>query len=170
MLVRTQEGVFRMNKDELISLGLVKSCSAIVTVQERGHMLKEFCASPTLEIGGLCSKHSPDAELTKQAEVAAKKGIALQRVKLEEEILPLATKRMMEILRNPDSRDADVIKIWQTTMDRIGLAAVSGIMLEGEIKVDAPIDILRRMLATPLPALEEFVDAEVVELPPGETL
>lgn len=83
---------------------------------------------------------------------------------MEDVILPKASERIVQILDNDEAKDQDVIKIWQTTMDRIGLAAVQGLMVEGTLNVEAPMDILRRML-TPAPALEldDVVDAVVVD-------
>lgn len=151
--------------NDLIELGLAKACNHFTVEQEpTGETYKVFCRRPTREFGGQCSRHSEEAELVKQAKLEKKSIVMQQKKRLEEEVLPKATERVMGILDNEDAKDADVIKVWQTTMDRIGLAAVQGVMVDGEIRVDAPLDILRRML-TPARTLDELevIDAEVVE-------
>lgn len=160
-----------MESNDLVELGLVKTCSHFQVMQETsGETYKVYCQRPVLAYGGSCSRHSADLELVKQANLERKKTVLVEKQRLEEEILPKATQRILDILNNEDAKDADVIKIWQTTMDRIGLAAVQGLVIEGDIKVEAPLDILRRMLTLPTPELEEIHDAEVVEeIEPGET-
>lgn len=152
-----------MDSNDLIDLGLAKTCSHFQVMQEvTGETYKTYCPRPVLEFGGFCSRHSEAHELVKQANLERKKTVLVEKQRLEEEILPKATQRILDILNNEEAKDADVIKIWQTTMDRIGLAAVQGLVVEGEIKVEAPLDILRRMLTSPLPEIEEIHEAEVV--------
>jgi hypothetical protein len=69
----------------------------------------------------------------------------------------------MRILRDADSKDSDIIKIWQTTMDRVGLAAVSGLIVEGNVTVDAPMDILRRMLSQNTPLVDDPEDVDTLD-------
>lgn len=159
-----------MESNVLIDLGLAKTCSHFTVTQERsGEAYKEYCTNPVAEFGGFCSKHDPAAELVRRAKLDSKAAVMEQKRKLEDVILPKATQRIEAILEDvdeetglPRAKDADVIKIWQTTMDRVGLAAVQGIVVEGEIKVEAPLDILRRMLTAAPVSLEEITDAEVV--------
>ena len=128
-----------------------------------GETYKVYCKRPVAAFGGSCSRHSAEMEIVKQAKLERRAAVMVEKQRLEEEILPKATERVMGILDNDEAKDADVIKIWQTTMDRIGLAAVQGIVVEGEIKVDAPIEILRRMLQTAPQAIEDVVEGELVE-------
>lgn len=153
---------------DLIELGLTKTCSYVEVSQHGGQIFRDFCGTPTLVYGGKCSKHSQDLEFARQAKAEVAKNAAIHRAMLEDEVLPLAHQRVMRILNDPDAKDADVIKIWQTTMDRVGLAAVSGLVVEGNVTVDAPLDILRRMLSAN-PSVEKNADdmdveeAEIVE-------
>lgn len=150
---------------DLIELGLVKECNHVVISNYRGEVFKDFCGAETIRIGGMCSRHDNSAELIKQEKIEREKTVLAQRRIIEDELFPKLTKRIMEIVDNEDARNADVIKIWMTTMDRIGLAAVQGLMIEGTMHIDAPVDILRAMLR---PVTDEPVlDAEVVELEPG---
>jgi hypothetical protein len=160
-----------MDSNDLVDLGLAKTCSHFQVVQEpSGETYKTYCPRPVLEFGGFCSRHDEAHELVKQANLERKKTVLVEKQRLEEEILPKATQRILDILNNEEAKDADVIKIWQTTMDRIGLAAVQGLVVEGEIKVEAPLDILRRMLTAPVPEVEEIHDAEIVaEIEEGPT-
>lgn len=159
-----------MDSNDLVDLGLTKTCSHFTVTQEvTGETYKVYCSRPVRAFGGACSRHDDAHELVKQANLERKKTVLVEKQRLEEEILPKATQRILDILTrcDPDTgellaKDADIIKIWQTTMDRIGLAAVQGLVIEGDIKVEAPLDILRRMLTAPAPDLEEIVDAEVV--------
>lgn len=150
--------------DTMIELGLAKTCGHMEMVQEsNGQVFREFCGKPVAEFGGFCAPHGGNALIKQRREIAKEKVVLAQKRHLEEEVLPKATKRVMAILENPDSKDADVIKVWQTTMDRIGLGAVTGILLDGDIKIDAPLDILRRMLTANMGTAEEIVEGEVVE-------
>lgn len=155
---------------DMIELGLTKLCAHFqVESEPSGETYKVFCRRPTTEIGGYCNRHSEERALVDQAKTVKKAAALVEKARLEEEILPKASKRIESILDNEDAKDADVIKIWQTTMDRIGLAAVQGIVVDGEVRVDAPMDILRRML-TPPPAMEldDVVEAEIV--PPDQEM
>lgn len=152
-----------MDSNDLMELGLTKTCSHFTVEQEpSGETYKVFCRRPTLEFGGVCARHDPRAELIRQGKLESRKVVMEQKRKLEEEVLPKATERIEGILQNEEAKDADVIKIWQTTMDRVGLAATQHVQVEGEIKVEAPLDILRRMLTAPTVMLEEITDAEIV--------
>ena len=151
--------------DTLMEMGLVKACSEITITEHEGTIFRDYCGTPTLFYGGKCSKHSESLELARQAKAEVAKNAAIHRALLEDEILPKAHKRVMDILNNEDSKDADIIKIWQTTMDRVGLAAVTGLIVEGNVTVDAPLDILRRMLSQNQPTLEDMdtVDGEILD-------
>lgn len=150
---------------ELIELGLVKRCGHVIVSEMRGQLFRDFCGAKTLEYGGKCFKHDENHDLVKQERVAKERTVLAQRKYIEDELFPKLTKRIEEIIDNAEAKDADVIKIWQTTMDRIGLAAVQGLVIEGSMKVDAPLDILRAMLrpTMSIDGLDDIVDAEVVE-------
>lgn len=146
---------------ELIELGLVKQCSHVIVSEMRGQLFRDFCGAKTISYGGLCSKHDGTKDLVAQNRAASERTVMTQRRHIEDDLFPKLTKRIEEIIRNEEAKDADIIKIWQTTMDRIGLAAVQGLVIEGNLKVDAPLDILRAMLR---PATDpDVVDAEVIE-------
>lgn len=150
-------------QNELIELGLVKRCGHIVMSEMRGQMIKDFCGAETLEFGGRCYKHDTTKDLILQAKVAQEKTVMVQRRYIEDVLFPRLTKRIEEIINNEEAKDADVIKIWQTTMDRIGLAAVQGLVIEGNVKIDAPLDILRAMLQpTVVPGDADIVDGEII--------
>jgi hypothetical protein len=144
--------------EDLQELGLSKTCGHLVVTQINGQLFKDPCDTPVVEYGGKCTKHG-GLELVKQQKALHQKTVLAQRQKLEEEVLPKATQRILDILNNEEAKDADVINIWKTVMDRIGLAAVQGVVVEGNIQIEAPLDILRRMLA----GQPEIVDAEIVE-------
>lgn len=146
---------------ELIELGLVKKCGHILVGEMRGQLFKDYCAAPTLEFGGLCSKHDVTKDLVAQDKAARERTIITQRKYIEDELFPKLTKRIEKIINNNEAKDADVIKIWQTTMDRIGLAAVQGIVVEGNVTVTPPLEILRSMLRPT--ADPDIVDAEVLD-------
>lgn len=149
---------------ELIELGLTKECPHFTVEQEpTGETYKIYCKRPVREFGGFCSRHSAEAELVKQAKIAKQATVLVEKAKMEEEILPKASQRVMDILDNDEAKDADVIKIWQTTMDRVGLAATQSLEVTGEVKVTTSLEILRGMLTPPTAAEElDIVDAEVV--------
>lgn len=144
---------------ELIELGLVKQCGHVIVSEMRGQMFKDYCGAETIVFGGLCSRHDNTRELVQQEKAARERTVMVQRRYIEDELFPKLTTRIMEIIQDEEAKDADIIKIWQTTMDRIGLAAVQGLVVEGNVKVDAPLDILRAMLAVQEP---EVLDAEVI--------
>lgn len=146
---------------EMIELGLVKRCSQVIVSEMRGQLFRDFCGAKTLTYGGLCAKHDNTKDLVKQEKAASERTVVAQRRYIEDTLFPELTKRIEEIINNEEAKDADIIKIWQTTMDRIGLAAVQGIVLEGNIKVDAPLDILRSMLRPS--SSDDIVDAEVLD-------
>lgn len=154
-----------VDSNDLIDLGLAKTCAHFTVESEpTGEAYKVYCPRPVREFGGSCSRHSAERALVDQARVERKAAAVLEKKHMEDVILPKASERIVQILDNDEAKDQDVIKIWQTTMDRIGLAAVQGLMVEGTLNVEAPMDILRRML-TPAPALEldDVVDAVVVD-------
>jgi hypothetical protein len=150
-------------QDELIDLGLAKQCSHVLVSEMRGQIFKDFCGSPTLEFGGKCYKHDTAKDLVQQERVAHERTILAQKRYIEDILFPRLTKRIEEIINSDESKDADVIKIWQTTMDRIGLAAVQGLIIEGNMKVDAPLDILRAMLQPVTDMDPEVLEAELIE-------
>lgn len=149
-----------VDSNELIALGLVKKCCHINVSQMSGQIYRDYCGTPTLAYGGMCSKHSPDTDMVKQARTAVQKTALVQRQRILEEVLPKATERMLKILDDDESKDADVIRIWMTSLDRVGLGTVSGLVVEGEIKVEAPLDILRAMLRGQSP---DVIEGEIVE-------
>lgn len=145
---------------EMIELGLVKKCGHVVVSEMRGQLFKDFCGAKTLTFGGLCSRHDDTKELVAQDKAAHERTIMVQRRYIEDVLFPQLTERIEAIIKDEEAKDADVIKIWQTTMDRIGLAAVQGIVLEGNLKIEAPLDILRGMLR---PATDDdIIEAEVI--------
>lgn len=146
---------------ESIELGLVKRCGHVIMSEMRGQIIKDFCGAETIAFGGKCFKHDTTRDLVLQEKVAREKTVLVQRRYIEDELFPKLTKRIEDIINNEEAKDADVIKIWQTTMDRIGLAAVQGLVIEGNVKVDAPLDILRAMLQ-PVTAPADIVDGEIV--------
>lgn len=146
-------------QSDLIELGLVKKCGHVVVSEMRGQLFRDFCGAKTLTFGGFCSRHDETKELVQQEKAARERTIMTQRRYIEDNLFPRLTERIEAILDSEEAKDADIIKIWQTTMDRIGLAAVQGIVIEGNVKVDAPLDILRGMLASQEP---EVLDAEIV--------
>lgn len=147
---------------ELIELGLVKQCGQVIVSEMRGQMFKDFCGAETITFGGLCSRHDNTRELVQQEKAARERTIMTQRRYIEDELFPRLTKRIEEIIDSEEAKDADIIKIWQTTMDRIGLAAVQGLVIEGNVKVDAPLDILRAMLRSSADPEPEVIEAEIV--------
>jgi hypothetical protein len=147
---------------EMIELGLVKACSHVIVSETAGRIFRDFCGAETIAFGGKCSKHDNTADLVKQEKAARERTVMIQRRYIEDELFPKLTKRIEEIIGSEEAKDADIIKIWQTTMDRIGLAAVQGLVVEGNVKVDAPLDILRAMLQ-PTTDLDDVVDGEIVE-------
>lgn len=153
-------------QNDLIELGLVKQCPHIVVTEIRGQLIREPCGAETIQFGGLCSRHDNTAELVRQERNAKERTVLRQRRYIEETLFPKLTERIEAIIDNDEAKDADVIKIWQTTMDRIGLAAVQGLVVEGTVKADAPLDILKAMLRPSSTAEiddeEDIVDAEVV--------
>lgn len=151
--------------DDLIALGLTKTCGHLSISQERnGQIFKDYCGKPVAEMGGFCPVHGGTALIKQKTALAQQRTVMAQKQKLEEDILPLATKRVLAILNDEYAKPEVIVKIWQTTMDRIGLGAVTGIVLDADIKVDAPLDILRRMLTANMGAIEPDVeDAEVVD-------
>lgn len=149
---------------ELIELGLTNLCCHFTVEQEpTGETYKVFCRRPTRTLGGQCSRHSAEAELVKQAKIEKQAVVLQQKALLEEKLLPKATDRVMDILDNDEAKDADVIKIWQTTMDRVGLAATQSLEVTGEVKVTTSLEILRGMLTPPATVEDlEITDGEVV--------
>jgi len=148
------------NDTALIELGLAKACDHVVVSEIRGKIFKDFCGAETIVFGGKCSKHDNTAELIKQEKLAKERTVVQQRRIIEDELFPKITERIRQIVEDPDSRNADIIKIWMTAMDRIGLAAVQGLVVEGNVHVDAPLDILRAMLR---PVEPDVLEAELVE-------
>jgi hypothetical protein len=137
-------------------IGLGQTCGVLVPTQVAGQIFRDPCPTPVIREGMPCMKHG-GAEIVKQEKADLDRTVIAQRKKLEEEVLPKATKRILDILNNEEAKDADVINIWKTVMDRIGLASVQGIVVEGAIQIEAPLDTLRKMLQG------EVVDGEVVE-------
>jgi hypothetical protein len=130
--------------DDMVELGLAKTCSHVVITQERGRMYKDYCPNEVLTPGGKCSRHDTSADLVKQAKIATAQRI---RKELEEDLLPLATERVRNILAyGEDVKASDIIRIWATIMDRTGIPAVSGVNLQADVQVSAPLDVLRQML------------------------
>lgn len=150
---------------DLIELGLTRTCHHGRPVLEKtGEMYTVYCRKPVINFGDLCPKHSGDEDIARQDRLAKKRVAIMQREVLENEVLPKATARIMAILADEDSKDSDVIKIWTSVMDRVGLGSVQGLVLEGDLKIDAPLDILRRMLTPPPSDFREVLEAEVVEV------
>lgn len=134
--------------DEMYELGLVPNCSGWIGKENK----RRRCGIQVAAIGLNCNAHGGSVMLQQNSVLRVRK-------RLEDEILPQVTAKILRILNDEDTRDENIIKIWQTTMDRVGLAAASALTLEGNITMDAPLDILRRMLA------DNVVDGEVVEGP-----
>lgn len=143
--------------DDMKEIGLGQTCGHLVPTQVAGQIFRDPCPTPVIEPGMRCMKHG-GGEIVKQEKAALERTVIAQRKRLEEEVLPKATERILAILNNEEAKDADIINVWKTVMDRIGLASVQGIVVEGAIQVEAPLDVLRKMLQG-----ETVVDGEVVE-------
>jgi hypothetical protein len=141
---------------DMEELGL-QTCSEIVPVQINGVIYREPCTVPVLSGVDRCTKHG-GAELVKQEKIALERTVLAQRKRLEEDVLPKATERILSILNDEEAKDADVINVWKAVMDRVGLAAVQGLVVEGSIHVEAPLDALRRILEG-----QSVVDGEIIE-------
>lgn len=145
--------------DDMEAIGLGQTCGEIVPVQVAGQIFREPCTTPVISAGMKCMKHG-GMELVKQEKAELERVVIAQRKRLEEEVLPKATKRILDILNDEEAKDADVVNIWKTVMDRVGLASVQGLVVEGAIHVEAPLDILRSMLrGEPM----EVTDAVIVD-------
>lgn len=142
--------------EELYELGLVKLCSQPEYID--GHRFR--CGRPTAEYGGLCGAHGGTALIKQRAVLDREKTSARIRKRLEDEILPVATARVMEALADGETKISDIVRIWATTMDRVGIPAVSGVALDAKLEVSAPLDILRQMLGQVEDS--DVVDGEVV--------
>lgn len=146
-------------REDMEDIGLGNICGEIVATQVSGQIFREPCTTPVVSPGGRCTRHG-GLELVKQEKAELERTVIAQRKKIEEELLPKATARILEILNNEEAKDADVINVWKTIMDRIGLAAVQGIVVEGSVQIEAPLDILRKMLQGETP---DIVEGHVVE-------
>src|SRR3954454_16820526 len=145
--------------DDMEAIGLGQTCGEIVPVQVAGQIFREPCEVPVISPGMKCMKHG-GMELIKQEKAELERVVIAQRKRLEEEVLPKATKRILDILNDEEAKDADVVNIWKTVMDRVGLASVQGLVVEGAIQVEAPLDILRSM---PRGEPMDITDAVIVD-------
>lgn len=135
--------------DDMYELGLVALCSGWIGKEGK----RRRCGVETIGPGVYCTAHGGD-------QLALMRSITKQRKILEDVLLPQATSRIMEILADPEAKDTDVVRIWSTVMDRVGLAATQNIALQAEVSVAAPLEILRSMLM-PAPAMDA-IEGEVV--------
>lgn len=141
--------------DEMYELGLVALCSGWIGREGK----RRRCGLESAKVGANCKAHGGD-------QLAAQRMVQKQRQIIEDSLLPMATARVLEILADPEAKDVDVIRIWSTIMDRVGLAAMQNISLQADVQVTAPLDILRAMLSNPVQqAIEDgsVVDGEIVE-------
>jgi hypothetical protein len=98
------------------------------------------------------------------AAIVESRGAAQLRDVITQTILPVAVERMRAIILDPDEKTENIIKAFVALADRGGLAAVQGVMLEGNITVEAPLDVLRRMLEPS--SSPEILEGEIVEPEP----
>lgn len=139
--------------EDMQDIGL---CGHLVATQVNGQIFRDPCPTPVIVPGTQCTKHG-GLEQVKQEKAALERTVLAQRKRLEEEVLPKATERVLAILNDEEAKDADVVNIWKTVMDRIGLASVQGILVEGSVQIEAPLDILRKMLEG------QIIDGEIVQ-------
>lgn len=141
--------------DDMYELGLVPLCAGWIGREGK----RRRCGIETVEAGVNCIAHGGDQLVTMRS-------VNKQRKILEDVLLPQATARVMQIVSDPEAKDTDVIRVWSTIMDRVGLAAMQNVNLQADVNVAAPMEILRAMLmGSPTQAIEgAVVDAEVLEL------
>lgn len=148
--------------DDMFELGLVALCPAWIGREAK----RRRCGLEVVSPGAFCTGHGGD-------QLSVQRTVVRQRKYLEDELLPIATQRILGILTDTDedgnytAKDTDVVRIWSTIMDRVGLAAMQNVNLQSEVSVAAPLEILRSMLmgqrAIESESPGEVVDGEVVE-------
>lgn len=122
--------------DDMYELGLVPLCPGWIG---RSENKRRRCGLETIGNGVYCAAHGGD-------QLGMLRTVQKQRKILEEELLPKATERILRILVNPEAKDSDVIRVWATIMDRVGLAAMQSLTVEVGVQSVAPIDMLRELL------------------------
>lgn len=141
--------------DDLYELGLVPLCAGWIGREGK----RRRCGVETIGPGVFCGAHGGD-------QLSIMRTVQRQRKLLEDVLLPQATRRVLEILGDDEAKDTDVVRIWSTIMDRVGLAAMQNINLQGEVAVAAPLEILRSMLMgreEPRQIEETVVEGEIIE-------
>lgn len=144
----------RVLPEEYLELGLsLPGCQQWLPRKNR------YCGQPQVDRSPLCRYHGG-------LDLVAVEDVAGLRKQMTEAILPVAIARLLDIVDNPDSVDADVIRAAFGIMDRVGLGPVQGLVIDGNVNVQAPLDALQGMLsqvAARMVPTPEIVDAEIVE-------